>query len=223
MTFIIAEMSANHGGSLAKAQEMVAAARWAGCDAVKFQLYGRECLPDYDDKANISISPWFDEIVRYCNDDYKPRRIKFIVSVFSWWGLTEALKHSLYAYKLASPQSTRLPRDTYRHLAQRIKEYHRTLYISTGLADYGLMAALTPDVLFYCPSGHPAILGDHDLWWFAHGMAFSDHTVGIQAPLAAIQAGATHIEKHFKLDDNCVDAAFSLNPDQMKMLCDLAK
>lgn len=217
MTFIIAEMSANHGGNLYKAQEMITAADYAGCNAVKFQLYGRSCLPDFDEKSNIPICGWFEGVVDYC----RINKIKLVVSIFSWWGLQEALRYNLFAIKLASPESTRLEPDTYRRLARRIKESRRKLWVSSGYLDWQLMASLYPDVHFFCPPGHPAILEDHHLWKF-RGNGFSDHTVGIKDALAAIKAGATHVEKHFKLDNNCIDAAFSINPSEMRALCDLA-
>ena len=218
MTFIIAEMSANHGGNLYKAEEMVSAAEWAGCDAVKFQLYGRSCLPDFDEKSNIPICGWFDKVVEYC----RINKIKCLVSVFSWWGLEEALKYDLYAYKLASPESTRLEPDTYRRIARRIKECRRRLWVSSGPADWAFMSSLGADLLFYCPPGHPSNLEDHQLWRLRK-RGFSDHSVGIKDALAAVQAGATHIEKHFKLDNNCIDAAFSVTPGEMSALREFTK
>lgn len=219
MSKIIAELSSNHGGDLSKAQEMISAADWAGCYAVKLQLYSRSCLPDFDEKLNLPICGWFDKIVDYCHYN----RIKLIVSIFSWWGLQEALKYDLFAIKLASPESTRLPVETYRRLARGIKEYRRRLWVSSGYTDWHLMSqGLSPDLLFFCPPGHPAVLKDHHLWKM-RGIGFSDHTVGIKDALAAAQAGATHIEKHFKLDNHCVDAAFSINPSEMSALCEFTK
>jgi sialic acid synthase SpsE len=112
----------------------------------------------------------------------------------------------------------------YRELVEKIRRVNGGLYISSGLRDLRMMASLGPDVLFYCVQGYPAKLIDADLHVMRGLRAgFSDHSAGVEWPLAMIAAGATHIEKHFKLDgEPCVDAGFSLRPEQMKLLCDLA-
>jgi sialic acid synthase SpsE len=78
--------------------------------------------------------------------------------------------------------------------------------------------------LLYCVAGYPAQITDSDIEYLRDYPAegFSDHSNDIKTPLAMIGAGARVIEKHFKLDNNCVDAAFSLDPVQMKLLCDIA-
>ena len=73
----------------------------------------------------------------------------------------------------------------------------------------------------YCPPGHPQAITDDDFLIPYNG--FSDHTPDLMAPLAFAQAGARMIEKHLKLDDNCVDAAFSATPQTMAALCRLTK
>ena len=87
-----------------------------------------------------------------------------------------------------------------------------------------MMRMLDPEHLMYCVAGYPSTITGDDFDYFSHSGCdgFSDHTVDIHASLAMIQAGATIIEKHFKLDNNCVDTAFSLDPTQMEWLCRIA-
>ena len=77
----------------------------------------------------------------------------------------------------------------------------------------------------FCPPGHPPVVTDGDLYDFCDSgyNGLSDHTSGLGLPLAFAAAGATMIEKHLKLDDNCVDAAFSADPSTMAALCELLK
>jgi len=226
--FIIAEMSGNHGGSLDKAKQLIRAAHEAGCDAVKFQLYRPD---DMDDPAN-------DEIYRECmvpQEWLEPMfllahwvGIPLFASVFAEWPIAMLREWRAPAIKLASPESTRLDEFTYRHLGRAINEAGVTLIASSGRKDMEAVHALNPDVLMYCVAGYPANVTDDDLQYFTTlskqrtHRGFSDHSNDIKTPLAMIAAGATVIEKHFKLDDNCIDATFSLNPQQMKMLCDIA-
>ena len=76
-------------------------------------------------------------------------------------------------------------------------------------------------------AGYPATIDDSDIEFLVENRGyqirgFSDHTKDISSSLAMIAAGARVIEKHFKLDDDCIDAAFSLNPSQMETLCRIA-
>ena len=224
MTKIIAEISGNHGSDLNRACKLIAAAARCGCDAVKFQLYKPE---DLNDPANNKDYEKFHVPVVWLADMFEEAKlhgIELFASVFATWAVDALSLYGPLAYKIASPESTRLSVRTYRELAAAIRGTDAALFVSSGLGDLRMMASLGPDVLFYCVQGYPATLLNTDL----HVMkalrgGFSDHSSGVEWPLAMIAAGATHIEKHFKLDGGpCVDAAFSLNSEQMKLLCDLA-
>jgi pseudaminic acid synthase len=226
MTMIIAEISGNHGGDLEKACDLIRSAARCGCDAVKFQLYRPEDLNDpanNDDYEKYHVPDFWLKKMFHMAEVY---RVPLFASVFAPWAVEalEALEpFNPAAYKIASPESTRLPESTYRELVTAIRRTGAELFISTGFANLAVTAARNPDVLFYCVAGYPAAVESRHLQLMRRLRGgFSDHSAGVEWPLAMIAAGATHIEKHFKLDDNCVDAAFSLDPGQMKLLCDLA-
>ncbi len=221
MAMILAEISGNHDGQLDKAQELIAAAASAGCDAVKFQLYKPDDMPkdggDYE-RYQVPVD-WLSTLFATADQC----RIKLFASVFAPWAIEALEQFEPFAYKLASPESTRLPVKTYRELERVIKDTGKLFIASTGRADCEFVKSLYPDEILYCVAGYPATIDDSDIEYAStYTTGFSDHTDGIIAPLAMIGAGAGIIEKHFKIDENCIDAAFSLNPQQMKLLCDLA-
>jgi len=221
MTFIIAEISGNHGGDLHKAQELIWWAAKSGCDAVKFQFYKPEDLGgEYDPQSNFPVpEDWLDDLF---STAYRAG-VPLFASVFAPWAIEVLRDFSPFAYKLASPESTRLQPHIYRALALAVTHEFAKLFVSTGLDDLEMMRGLHPDILFYCKAGYPAVIDERDiqLMDMMRG-GFSDHTAGIISTLAMIHAGATHIEKHFKVDECCIDSEFSLNPAQMKLLCEKA-
>jgi pseudaminic acid synthase len=223
MTMIIAEISGNHGGDLNKAFDLIRAAARCGCDAVKFQLYKPQDLNDpanNEDYEKYHVPEAWLENMFY---EAELAGVPLFASVFAPWAVEALEAFGAFAYKIASPESTRLPEQTYRELAAAIRRTDAELFVSTGFPDLGTMASLNPDVLFYCQSGYPAKITDAHLQLMRRLRGgFSDHSAGVEWPLAMIAAGATHIEKHFKLDNDCVDWRFSLDPEQMKLLCDLA-
>jgi pseudaminic acid synthase len=222
VSFIIAELSGNHGGDLAKCKELIRAAAECGCDAAKIQCYAPEDL----DRENVDLyrklaipREWYGELFSAAD----MARIDLFASVFAPWAVEFLEQFKPIAYKIASPGSTRLTRETYLDLAMYIHQTEADLFVSTGLQDMEFMRRLEPQVLFYCKAGYPADVNDGDVKLVRDmGCGFSDHSAGIEWTEKMIRAGATHIEKHFKIDDDCVDAAFSVNPDQMKALCRLA-
>jgi pseudaminic acid synthase len=221
MTILIAELSGNHGGDLEKAKELIHAAKWAGCDAVKIQLYEPE---DLCDPANNAIyekckvpRDWIPELFARA----KSCGIPLFSSVFAPWAVTFLEQFDPFAYKIASPESTRLP--DYNSIVRAIWTTDKEFFVSAGRDDMTWAYSLEADVVFYCKKGYPAKIKEADLHYMEVAkLGFSDHTADVISSLAMIKAGATHLERHLKLDDDCIDAAFSLNPSQMKLLCRLA-
>ena len=206
------------------ALKLIDAAVVAGCDAIKIQTYEPA---DLYDPANNAIYEeckiprhWLEKLFYYADK----KRIPLFSSVFAPWAVEFLERLACPAYKLASPESTRLPEIEYVRLAKDIRATGKTFIASSGRRDMQAIQALQPDVLMYCVSGYPAQVTDDDIEYVRarRQRGFSDHSNDIKTPLAMIAAGATVIEKHFKLDNNCVDAAFSLDPTQMKLLCDIA-
>lgn len=222
MTFIISELSGNHGGDLNKAREMIWWSAKCGCDAVKFQLYRMEDFPgmQFDPKVNFPIPiDWLDSLF----DTSRRAGIPLFASVFAPWAVAALSDFAPFAYKIASPESTRLDNEVYTDIAEMIHNEFAKLFVSSGTSDMAFMEVLRPDRFFYCKAGYPATIDDKDLLLISQMRdGFSDHTVGINSTLAMIKAGASYIEKHFKMDDECVDAEFSISPAQMTLLCKLA-
>lgn len=219
MTFIIAELSNNFGGDLAKAKEMIWAAAKCECWAVKFQLYSREDLGnEYAPEANFCVpQDWLSPLY----DTARRAGIPLFASVFGAWAISALRPFNPIAYKIASPESTRLSDETYLDIADAVHHEHAKLFCSSGLKDHHwVLSELRPDVWFYCKHGYPAKIGTPEIDVIAaYGCAFSDHSTGIVSTLAMVHVGATHVEKHFKIDDDCVDAAFSIGPAEMERLC----
>ncbi len=222
MTTIIAEISGNHGGDLGRANELIVAAARAGCDMVKIQTYRPN---DMNDPENNDLyqkyripEDWypvlFDTAFRY--------GIPLFSSVFAPWAIDFLEQFKCPIYKIASPESTQLDPSVYLAIAEMVQKRTRAqLWASSGIAHYDMMEELEPEVIFYCKQGYPADdLNEVELVFIRkNANGFSDHTVGWRNAVAAMGAGATHIEKHFKLDNDCIDWEFSLNPDQMRELC----
>jgi sialic acid synthase SpsE len=197
-TFVIAEVGRNHGGDLAVAEELVRQAADAGADAVKFQTYVTEKRVSRD-------NPAFDLLKRceLSHDD--------LVRL-----MDELVNHSL----LRRVARTGLP-----------------VIVSRGMADVDEIATAlrildetdSPVALMHCVSAYPTepvqanLRAIHNLRsLFDRPIGYSDHTVGITAPIAAVAAGACLVEKHFTLDRNREggDHSLSLEPDQMRDLVD---
>ncbi len=223
MVEIVAEISGNHGGNLEKAERLIHAAAIAGCDYAKFQYYLPKDMPDYygnrDLYEKLAVPQWWlPRLFRAA----KRAGIGLFASVFSVRAARDLMAYDVPYIKLASPESTRLDWGTYEAIASLCKFPHR-LIASSGRADYRRMGGLTSRVM-YCPPGHPAQINNDDVAFACTSWGYSDHTSGIATPLAVLEGSSiVMLEKHFKLegDDDCVDAAFSAEPDTMELLCRL--
>jgi pseudaminic acid synthase len=248
--FIIAEMSGNHNQSLERALQIVDAAAQAGAHALKIQTYTADTmtLPSRQEGFVISdlTSLWHG---RSLHDLYHEAHTPWewhapILQRASELGLVafstpfdesaveflEALK--VPCYKIASFENTDIP------LIQTVAATGKPLIISTGLAtiaelDATVRAARAAGcrdlILLKCTSAYPAeptaaniTTIPHLRELFACEVGLSDHTAGIGVAVASVALGATVIEKHFTLcrADGGVDAAFSLEPAELRCLVD---
>src|SRR5689334_14925524 len=144
MTFIIAELSGNHGGDLAKCKELIRAAQKSGCDAAKIQCYRPEDL----DAENVALytklqipQDWYPELF----DLADLVGIPLFASVFAPWAISFLEQYKPPYYKIASPESTRLTRDTYLDLALYIHQTGKPLWASAGTRDMDFIWQLKPD------------------------------------------------------------------------------
>jgi len=246
--FIIAEMSGNHNQSLERALAIVEAAAAAGTHAVKIQTYTPETMTLDMEGRGFSItdddSLWKGTtLYKLYQQAYTPwewhkpifdrcRQLGMIGFSTPFDATAVDFLESLKVpvYKIASFENADLP------LIRKVAETGKPMIISTGMASLAELdetvrtarEAGSPDiVLLKCTSSYPAMPDESNLRTIPHmrelfkvEVGLSDHTMGVGAPLAAIALGATVIEKHFTLsrEDGGVDAAFSLEPDELKAL-----
>lgn len=235
--FIVAEISANHLGSLERALQIVAAAAEAGADGVKFQAWTPGTMV-LDPDLVMHGGNWDGQrLARLYEDAYTPwewfpelfllaRRLGLTpsASVFDMGALTFLEEIGCPSYKIASFEITDL------RLIRAVATTGKPMVISTGMADrYEIQQAVDAAAgadsitLLKCTSAYPADCSQVNLdamnvmralWKTRVGL--SDHTPGIAAAVCAALMGAAMIEKHLTLNrgDGGPDAAFSMEPDE---------
>lgn len=245
--FIIAELSANHNGSLQQAIETIHAAKRAGADAIKLQTYTADTLTldSRSDDFLISQDTIWDG--RYLHDLYQEA-----YTPWEWHAqlFAEAKKAGLIcfsspfdktavdflealaapAYKIASLEITDIP------LIEYVASKGKPVIISTGIAnDEDIQLALDACkrsgndqvALLKCTTSYPAPMNEANLVMIADMqkrfdvvVGLSDHTMGSTAPVVATVFGASIIEKHFITDRSIggPDASFSLDEQEFTQM-----
>lgn len=241
--FIIAEAGVNHDGDISKAKQLIDVAGEAGADAVKFQTFIAENVVSpsapkaayqkslQQDESQLEMVKKlelsfenFSELHAYCQS----KNILFLSTPFDYQSADFLVSINIQALKVASGELTNFPFLT--HLART----GIPLVISTGMADLEEVeeavnvvekAGSTDYCLLHCVSSYPAEPQDVNLLVmdtlrsaFKVPVGFSDHTLGIEVPIAAAALGADIIEKHFTLDRDLPgpDHRASLEPEQLK-------
>ena len=246
--FVIAEMSGNHNQSLERALAIVDAAANAGAHALKIQTYTADTMTiDVDDTAFRIADPgslWQGKSLhRLYQEAHTPwewhapifaraRELGMIAFSTPFDETAVDFLESLDApcYKIASFENTDLP------LVRRVAATGRPMIVSTGMASVAELdetvhaardAGCRDLVLLKCTSTYPATPEHTNVATIPHmrqlfgcQVGLSDHTMGVGVAVAAVALGATVVEKHFTLarDDGGVDAAFSLEPDELASL-----
>lgn len=248
-TVIIAEAGVNHNGSLEMAKKMVDAAADAGVDYVKFQTFCSELLvtasaaqADYqrreaqsEDSSQLAMLRKLElshadhlALVDYC----KQKGVKFLSTAFDLPSVDFLDGLGVDFWKVPSGEITNLP------YLRKIAATRRPIVMSTGMSDLDTVkesldfllgeGAERKDItLLHCNTEYPTPFADVNLNAMITlrnelGVAtgYSDHTLGIEVPVAAVALGAEVIEKHFTLDRNLPgpDHKASLLPDELKAM-----
>ena len=248
-TLIIAEAGVNHNGSIELAKQLIDAAADAGVDYVKFQTFKTENLvsrsakmADYQ-KRNMSVgensqysmlkklelSPQQHyELVSNCNE----KGINFFSTAFDLDSVDFLASLHLGLWKIPSGEITNYP------YLRKIASYKEPVILSTGMSTFDEIAdAISVLIKFgvfkeqitilHCNTEYPTPMNDVNLKAmhtigekFSVNVGYSDHTQGIEVPIAAVALGATVVEKHFTLD--CTmdgpDHKASLEPQELKAM-----
>lgn len=246
--YIIAEIGANHNGDMKLCREMIAAAKESGAHATKFQSWTKNSLiskaeyarnTSYDDKkkhfgsleamveAYETTEEMHRDIAAYCAEV----GIDFLSSSFSPREVDMLRGLAVPAIKIASMDVT------HPVLLEHAAKTGIPLILSTGMASLEEVASAvhvlqtsgpSPIALLHCVSIYPPDYDTINLrnmamlsQAFDLPVGFSDHTIGVSVPLAAIALGACIIEKHFTLDKNLPgwDHAISADPTELEIIC----
>ena len=242
---IIAEAGVNHNGDLDLAHQLIDVAAQAGADMVKFQTFSADRLvTTHAGKAEYQIKAtgadesqhamirrleltrdMHVELIAHCHS----RGIQFFSTGFDMESIDMLMELGLDRFKIPSGEINNLP------YLRHIGRYGKPVILSTGMAILGeiesaldvLVRAGVPRnciTVLHCNTEYPTPMNDVNLRAmlsirdaFGVAIGYSDHTSGIEVPIAAAALGATVIEKHFTLDRNLPgpDHAASLEPNEL--------
>ena len=244
-TYIIAEAGVNHNGSLDLAKRLIDLAKQAGADAVKFQTFKADKLvsksaekANYQKKTTAAEESQYEmikklelnraahlELIAYC----KTAEIEFLSTPFDHDSIKLLDELGLVTYKIPSGEITNLP------YLRHIGSLNKQVILSTGMANLGEVEAAievltqagtkrTNISILHANTEYPTPMQDVNLkamqtlgQTFDLPYGYSDHTPGIEVPIAAVALGARIIEKHFTLDKTMEgpDHKASLEPDEL--------
>ncbi len=245
-TLIIAEAGVNHNGDLDTAKKLIDAAAAANVDLVKFQTFKAETIASKEAKKadyqteNIGDSSdsqynmlkklelsedQHQELIKYC----KEKNIEFFSTAFDNEGLDYLNSLGFSQFKVPSGELTNYP------YLKKLATFKKPVILSTGMASMTEIRAavevlcsegltLNDLTVLHCNTEYPTPMEDVNLLAMKNiadelgvAIGYSDHTLGIEVPTAAVALGATVIEKHFTLDRNLPgpDHRASLEPDEL--------
>lgn len=247
-TLIIAEAGVNHNGDVELAKRLIVAAKSAGADVVKFQTFNpdrhltrtadkapyQKAVTDatesqYDMLSKLKLSKLEHETLLY---ECHRHGIEFCSTAFDAESFDMLVKLGLLRVKIPSGEITNLP------YLRHVGACKKPLILSTGMASLGEIeaaldaletagAARNAMTIVHCNTEYPTPMQDVNLLAmirirdaFGVAVGYSDHTVGIEVPIAAAALGATVIEKHLTLDRTLPgpDHKASLEPDEFAVM-----
>ena len=248
---IIAEAGVNHNGSIDIAKKLVDKAAEAGVDYIKFQTFKSENLvtktakqAEYqkrnigrDEEGQLAMLKRLELthenheiLIDYCQQ----KGVKFFSTAFDMDSIDYLHSLNMGLWKIPSGEITNYP------YLRKIAQYHEPVILSTGMCELSDIEAALKVILqfgvqkeqitvLHCNTEYPTPFQDVNLKAmleieekFGVKIGYSDHTRGIEVPIAAVALGATVIEKHFTLDRNMEgpDHKASLEPEELKaMVC----
>jgi len=250
---IIAEAGVNHNGDINIAKRLIDVAAEAGVDYVKFQTFKASKLvtknakrAEYQDTNTKNTDSQFEmlkklelsqedhyHLIEYC----KSKKIKFLSTGFDHESIDLLHKIGIRLAKIPSGEITNLP------YLRKIASLFPEVILSTGMADIEEVKEAV-DVLLnggviksnirvlHCNTEYPTPMKDVNLKAMLHikeevgiKIGYSDHTLGVEVPVAAVALGAEVIEKHFTLDRNMEgpDHRASLEPNELKLMVNLIR
>jgi N,N'-diacetyllegionaminate synthase len=248
---IIAEAGVNHNGILENAKKLIKFAAEAGADYVKFQTFKADKLVSKEaqkaeyQKANLKgeldtqyemlkklemSEEWHYELIKSSNE----HNIKFLSTGFDEESIDFLDSLNMDLFKIPSGEITNKP------FLEHIAKKGKPIIISTGMSfmqevreaiDVLLENNLPKNLItiLHCNTEYPTPMSDVNLLAmntlrneFNVNVGYSDHTLGIEIPIAAVVLGANIIEKHFTLDKKMPgpDHSSSLNPNELKFMID---
>ena len=246
MTFIIAEAGVNHNGNIDLAKRMIDIASEYSVDAIKFQTFKTKNLvsknakkANYQNNTTDQNESQFDmikkleldikthkELIEYC----KYKNIMFLSTPFDLESIDLLNDLGLEIFKIPSGEITNLP------YLEKIGKLKKKIILSTGMSTLNeienalniLRENGTKDItVLHCNTEYPTPMEDVNLNAMNTikeklnvEVGYSDHTLGIEVPIAAVSMGAKVIEKHFTLDKNMEgpDHKASLEPNELKQM-----
>ncbi len=250
--YVVAEMSANHGGSLERAREIIRAAKESGADAIKLQTYTPDTLTIDCDSPYFRVNRgtlWADQkLYDLYREAYTPWEwheelksvadkigIDFFSTAFDGSSVEFLESLDVPVHKVASFENIDLP------LIEKIARTGKPLIISTGMATLGEIEEAVSTArkngareiaLLKCTSAYPSPPEEvnlrtipHMSQAFAVPVGLSDHTLGIEVSIASVVLGACIIERHFVLSrkESTPDSAFSLEPAEFRAMVDAVR
>ena len=247
-TIIIAEAGVNHNGDVNTAKRLIDAAADAGVDFVKFQTFkaGKIAtkhakIADYQNKNTKNLDTQYEMLkqlelnetahhilIKYCND----KGVKFLSTGFDLDSLEFLYNIGIRVAKIPSGEITNYP------YLKKVAQLFSEVILSTGMSnmddinkavDVLLKFGINKDnlTILHCNSEYPTPMSDVNLKAMLHiqtelgvKIGYSDHTLGIEVPIAAVTLGAIVIEKHFTLDRSLPgpDHKASLEPNELKCM-----
>ena len=247
-TLIIAEAGVNHNGSIEIAKKLIDAAKNAGVDIIKFQTFISENVisknakkaeyqkvNDTKEESQLDmvkkLELSFDEFIEL-NEYCKSKNIEFLSTAFDFESIDFLDNLGMGTWKIPSGEITNLP------YLIKIAKLNKPVILSTGMSTMddinNAIIVLKQNgagdlTVLHCTTEYPTPFHDVNLNAmltikdeFGVKVGYSDHTKGIEVPIAAVALGATVIEKHFTLDCNMEgpDHKASLEPDELKAMAE---